>query len=327
MIAIISAASVGVRFGDTVLHGALRQDVLMRLELRQEDNIVSGQSFLSHNQWSLFSEEEDKFWFYHAISIPGRNAPILFRHTDRPGIIEPEVQIFDYRTAGWQAFPMVRQYYATEAFQNSAAAAGFLHELMPHLSSAISDLPMTELRPSDRVGTPLTNGPKDHKPHGLPSKPSENASYRRCVRVLAMVHELHKAGYQRLRILPMLSPSGCYWRGVITFADNVAQDGYHILRDEDDLVARYTSGQDNEYFGWKDAAQASARELAMLFLKRFPEISEKGEGLDWAYAGWLTDVLGYAELGEEKGGLIHLIQDWENEPNYMARWTPPPPNR
>jgi hypothetical protein len=143
--------------------------------------------------------------------------------------------------------------------------------------------------------------------------------------VLSMVHELHKAGYQRLRILPMLSPSGCYWRGVITFAENVAPDGYRILREEDDLVARYTSGQDNEYFGWKDASQSSARELAALFLARFPGICRKGEGLDWAYAGWLTDVLGYAELGEEKGGLIHLIQDWENEPEYMARWTPPPP--
>ena len=35
---------------------------------------------------------------------------------------------------------------------------------------------------------------------------TDDASYRRCTRVLAMVHELHKAGYQRVRILPMLSP-------------------------------------------------------------------------------------------------------------------------
>lgn len=167
----------------------------------------------------------------------------------------------------------------------------------------------------------------DARAHGLPAGPPDNALYRRCVRVLSMVHELHKAGYQRLRILPMLSPSGGCWRGVITFADNVAQDGFSILREEDDLVARYTSGQDAEYFGWKDATHASARELSALFLERFPEISLMGEGLDWAYAGWLTDVLGYAELGEHKGGLVHLIQDWENDPAYIARWTPPPPHR
>ena len=33
---------------------------------------------------------------------------------------------------------------------------------------------------------------------------------RRCQRVLAMVHELHKRGYQRLRIMPGMSPSGMY---------------------------------------------------------------------------------------------------------------------
>jgi hypothetical protein len=43
-----------------------------------------------------------------------------------------------------------------------------------------------------------------------------------------MVHELHKAGYQRIRILPYLSPSGAYWRCTITTSDNVADDGYHL---------------------------------------------------------------------------------------------------
>jgi hypothetical protein len=35
---------------------------------------------------------------------------------------------------------------------------------------------------------------------------------RRAVRVLAMVGELHKRGYQRLRVMPFMSPSGLYWR-------------------------------------------------------------------------------------------------------------------
>lgn len=161
------------------------------------------------------------------------------------------------------------------------------------------------------------------------TKPADEPSYRRCVRVLAMVHELHKAGYQHIRILPMLSPSGCYWRGVITFVQNVAEDGYNILdwdhEDQFGTVAKYTSGQDNEYFDWKDAKNLNARELAELFIQRFPVIASRGEGCDWAYAGWLTDVLGEAEAGPERGGLIHLLQDWDPEPSYMARWQPPPP--
>jgi hypothetical protein len=34
--------------------------------------------------------------------------------------------------------------------------------------------------------------------------------------VVEMVHELHKAGYQLLRISPGLSPSGIHWRCPIT---------------------------------------------------------------------------------------------------------------
>jgi S-DNA-T family DNA segregation ATPase FtsK/SpoIIIE len=37
--------------------------------------------------------------------------------------------------------------------------------------------------------------------------------------------------------------------------------------------------------------------MARRFLTAFPAIAEKGAGLDWPYAGWLTDVLGYAEHG------------------------------
>jgi hypothetical protein len=168
-------------------------------------------------------------------------------------------------------------------------------------------------------------------PRRISAKPSDDPIIRRCVRVLAMVHELHKAGYQRIRVLPMLSPSGCYWRAIITFADNVADDGFHIidedLEDRFGTVARYTSGSDNEYFGWKDAKGLSARELASLFLERFPVIASRGIGCDWSYAGWLTDVLGEAEAAPEGGSLIHLIQDWDSDPDYMRRWQPPPPSR
>lgn len=159
--------------------------------------------------------------------------------------------------------------------------------------------------------------------------PPTDVLVRRCIRVLAMVHELHKAGYQRIRVLPMLAPSGCYWRAIITPSDNIGPNGYHILDDDMDdarqIVARYTSGQDNEYFGWTDAGALDARAMANLFLQRFPRIAAAGEGLDWSYAGWLTDVLGHAERHGANGGLIYLIQDGPTEPDYLRRWGPPPP--
>ncbi|MCE8546317.1 hypothetical protein KBY25_10840 [Ruegeria pomeroyi] len=173
------------------------------------------------------------------------------------------------------------------------------------------------------------------QPEGRPREISiaqtKDDLWRRAVRILAMVHELHKAGYQRIRIYPFLSPSGCNWRCWISPVTNIANDGYQLLEEDLDcrlgIVAHYTSGQDNEYLGWKDAAHLNARQLANLFLQRFPKIAEQGAGLDWAYAGWLTDVLGVGELGPENGHLVYLGQDWPDDPAYHARWRPPLPIR
>lgn len=114
--------------------------------------------------------------------------------------------------------------------------------------------------------------------------------------VLAMVHELHKAGYQGLRISAGLAPSGCHWRCEITTADNIADNGWEILKDGPD-VAAYTTADEGRYFGWADAAGATPRDLAGMFVARFPGIATRGAGQDWPYAGWLVSVLGAVERG------------------------------
>lgn len=117
-----------------------------------------------------------------------------------------------------------------------------------------------------------------------------------------MVHELHKAGYQRIRFSSGMAPSGIYWRCSITYAENMTADG---LRIQDfyvrEGVAVYSTSSGDHYFGWMDSPGRSARELGLLFLDRFPVIAGKGLGRDWAYAGWLTEVLGRAERDEPSG--------------------------
>jgi hypothetical protein len=120
--------------------------------------------------------------------------------------------------------------------------------------------------------------------------------YRRACRVLTMVHELHKVGYQRLRIYSGMAPSGCHWRCHIVPADNVATGNGQPL-DWEHRVASYSTGQGNRYFDWPDAAGDSARELAVKFIQRFPGIVRSGQGVDWAYAGWFVFMLGVAEHG------------------------------
>ena len=82
-----------------------------------------------------------------------------------------------------------------------------------------------------------------------------------------MVHELHKAGYQRLRVSPGLSPSGVHWRCAITCACNVAPDGVSVIdaSQASGLYAAYSSA-DPGYFGWPEEPPLSARELAVHFL-------------------------------------------------------------
>jgi hypothetical protein len=80
---------------------------------------------------------------------------------------------------------------------------------------------------------------------------------RRALRVLQMVHELHKAGYQLLRICPGTNGSGTAWRCGVTPVTNIYRNNGAMWVEWElrDLTATYTTASGNEYFGWKDAAR------------------------------------------------------------------------
>ncbi|MEY9698595.1 hypothetical protein ABIF50_002284 [Bradyrhizobium diazoefficiens] len=127
---------------------------------------------------------------------------------------------------------------------------------------------------------------------------------RRAVRVLAMVSELHRRGYQKLRVMPFMAPSGAYWRCWIgpdtLFYRNhgafLCDTGYSEEQSVS-LCARYTSGEEDRYFGWPDAENDEARSLADKFLARFTRLASAGEGWSYAYAGWYQRLLGLAYRG------------------------------
>jgi len=129
---------------------------------------------------------------------------------------------------------------------------------------------------------------------------ANNQALRRSCRVLAMVHELHKMGYQHLAIYPGISPSGAYWRcEVLPFRDLFfsLSGGLECQENSVRKEASYTSGDSNLYFGWDDATRDTARELAAKFLERFPDICAASNEIDFQYAGWLTFVIGESERG------------------------------
>jgi hypothetical protein len=127
---------------------------------------------------------------------------------------------------------------------------------------------------------------------------------RRAIRVLAMVGELHRRGYQKLRVMPFMNSSGTAWRCWIGPDTLFYRNHGAYLRDTGfsdeqpiSLSARYTTGEENHYFGWEDAENDDARTLADKFLARFTELARQGEGWSYAYAGWYQRLLGLADRG------------------------------
>jgi hypothetical protein len=116
-----------------------------------------------------------------------------------------------------------------------------------------------------------------------------------------MVGELHKRGYQRLRVMPYIY-GGIAWRcsiGPVTlfYRNHGAMLSDSLGMERDSLIARYTSGAGNHYFDWEDAASDTARTLADKFIQRFGTHTQCGRGWDYPYGGWYERLLGYAESG------------------------------
>ncbi len=122
-------------------------------------------------------------------------------------------------------------------------------------------------------------------------------THRRCLRVLRMVHELHKRGYQRLRICPGMAANGRTWRCAVTHVGNVPKSRGAVFLNPHGDVIRYDSGQEADYFGWRQARHDTVVKLADDLLNFCPWFAHSGKGRDWAYAGWYVEMLGLAERG------------------------------
>ena len=132
---------------------------------------------------------------------------------------------------------------------------------------------------------------------------------RECRKVLLLVAELHLRGYQRLRILPYMAPSGGSWRCSIGPVSLFSERGTELIESGEFGITTvtYTSAAGGEYFLWPDAALETPSGLARLFIQRFPEIAAAGKGSDWPYAGWFVEMLGRTYPNH----LPYAFADWD----------------
>ena len=130
---------------------------------------------------------------------------------------------------------------------------------------------------------------------GPKSSSRERRSLGHVRRLLTMIHELHKLGYQGVRISPGWSPSGAHWRCSVAANTNIAPDGWSLI----DYCAgvHYTTGAGACFFEWQDAPRRSPRQLARMFIERFPRLACESAGMDHVYAGWFVAALGAVEHG------------------------------
>lgn len=130
---------------------------------------------------------------------------------------------------------------------------------------------------------------------------------RRGQRVIRMVSELHRMGYQHLRIMPYVHPNA--WRLAVGSRDIFSeQNGAYIPVNSLSGLPIYSAARGGDaYFDWEDAKGNDARTLADKFVSRFPDVAKRGLGRDWAYAGWLSELVGFLE-----GGDWLPVTEWED---------------
>lgn len=127
-----------------------------------------------------------------------------------------------------------------------------------------------------------------------------------CIRMIEMTHELHRLGYQKIRIFPSMAPSGCHWR--LAWAPDFAfPSPVSPPQSENEYESVcYSSGAGWQPFGWQNVQPLSALEMAQKFLQQFPALASAGKGYDQPYAEWLTRLL--SEVRE--GRLPWFQADW-----------------
>ena len=111
---------------------------------------------------------------------------------------------------------------------------------------------------------------------------SKNSYMLNMKKVLLIAEELHKRGYQNLRVFPSISPSGVYWR-----CDFIEQNP-----DRKSRAHVSVSNWIHEYDDFKEREiQKSVNELTNDFENEHPDFLQKIKDENPTYVKWYSEML------------------------------------
>lgn len=115
------------------------------------------------------------------------------------------------------------------------------------------------------------------------------------IRVLRLLRELHRRGYERLRLHMGWSPNGMALRYGIAPAEQFQPDGFHMQMALYPGRAFKSTRGEGPPFDLGGTENADTEELADAFLSRFRDVASAGRGRDRAYVAWFAALLGRCE--------------------------------
>jgi len=145
------------------------------------------------------------------------------------------------------------------------------------------------------------------------------ASIQAAIKIMQAIHELHNRGYERLRLAPGMSPSGCNWRCTLAPKSNIKASHGAMLADFDGPVIHGSiNGEGGGYNGIEFSEFDSPSLLADAISLAFPELIELSRGEDTEYVQWYSQMLQYAQ----RGLMPIAYADWyeKPDPRFMPFW-------
>jgi hypothetical protein len=165
------------------------------------------------------------------------------------------------------------------------------------------DVQVRTLLRHDPAGRPLRANDDECERSLLAAPVTESSRQTSSRRILEMVAVLHRMGYERLRAITAIAPTGLHWRCMIAPAD----EGHTVE------TARYTSGQEPTPYDWEDSADDTPEQLAKKFIERFADLAAAGKGRDEPYARWFAEMMAMTATN----GLIYAGADYDMPEGYL----------